>query len=220
MPLEIPNLRGTNVIRLKLAFYIDGDNINFLNWIKSVGDRHRAQVGEGWWLHDAYFQFQEDGGQLVGCAILLLDQNEGIGQLEPTMPIELLQERFTHVNGERVSARLVAAYHTPLDKIPPNGKIDALIGVTTDTERIRLEYTGAKTKLHGSIFTDFSWELVTLPKGGGQVIESEVDSWLWNYGVPADDALVKAAHLSIKAYDFFVLDKPADIAICTPSTGT
>jgi hypothetical protein len=108
---------------------------------------------------------------------------------------------------------LAVTYHTPVKDIPKNGKIDALLGVTSEADKIRSEFIGAKQRVHGSVFEEFEWELYRGAQVREPTIRSVVEAWYWKSANAADDVLTRHIPLALKAYDFFVLDKPADNAI-------
>jgi hypothetical protein len=213
MSLDIPDLTATNITRLYFGVYAQNADEKLLAWVQSVGARHQTNVTGDWWLHDLYLTFTSADGEPVVCGILNLDKVKAAEEFESVEPIELLKERFSHFTGRQVDTRIMSTSRTPLDRIPKNGKIDALLGVTTDAGKARLEYVGAKTRVHGTIFNDFSWELAR-DKNDASFVDATVDGWQWNFGQIGDDALTAARNLSLKAFDCFVLDKPCDDSIC------
>ena len=216
MPLEIPDLTGTSISKLSVACYVKHPGAELIAWVEKAGERQAASVHKEWLISDYYFNFEADGPDLgeMSCGILTLELATD-SFLPPDQQVEAIQDRFSHFYSRHAAVRLFSAYRIPLYRLPRDGRISALIGVTTDIGKVRLEYTGAKTRVHGSIFNKFNWELVPADTPDGDPsIEAIADAWMWSYGELTEEILTEAVPLVMSAFDCFVLDKPCDDSIC------
>jgi hypothetical protein len=221
MSIEIPNLSNSYVRRLYCAVYVQNPDDDLVGWIGHVGQRHAADVGNGLWLRDFYFSSGQASENQVAFAILTLETEVPDADFGPHVSRELLDERFSKFIGRDVTIRIMIGAKTPRDRMPKKGKIDALLGVGTDAGGIRMELTGAKLRVQGSVFDGFRWELTEIDEGGTAmaVVESQWEGWLLNTKA-SWDVLTKCASLGSKAIDYFLLDKAASEAIMSPKGET
>lgn len=221
MSLHLPNLEGTNLSRLRLTFYVRNADAELKTWVQSVGARHGADIGGGWWLHDDYYLFQSAVQEMVCSATLSLEK-EGINpNLETAKPMDVLLERFSHIAGREAIIKFDADHITPKDKIPKGGKIDAFIGVSSGVDRIGMDLSGIKMRVRGSVIGEFEWELLerTVDDKPVTMVESTLGAWFMK-GEKADErSLLNASILASDAYRFFVLDEAPVDSLCVPEGG-
>jgi hypothetical protein len=215
MPLELPDLQGTNLSRLRLTFYRRNPDPALTNWIPSVGRAHAAELGNGLWLHDEYYSFISAINERVVVVTISIERDGINPNIETPQPVGVIQERFSQIADQDVVIRFEAVHMTQKDKIPKGGKIDAFIGVSSGVDRIGLDLSGVKMRVRGSVIGEFEWVLKDIPLDDKPVtfVESNLEAWFFGQKA-AEQSLVNAAKLASDAYRFFVLDEaPAD-AIC------